>query len=224
MKRILLTTTMAVGLGLGFAPAFAQDQQPSGAETACQPGAPNCPGGESPGASGQTTDGQAGAATQPPKADSQAGDATQPKTDEQAGDATKPKTDEQAGDATQPKTEGQAGDATKPKTEEQAEAPAAKPDSETTASIGDVNVTVEQKTEIRQVISEVHAEPVRVDDIDVDISVGVAVPRTIHVQPLPHRIVEIVPAFEGYVFFVLADGRIIILQPDTYEIVYVLVV
>ena len=55
-------------------------------------------------------------------------------------------------------------------------------------------------------------------------TVGVAVPRTIHVQPLPHRIVEIVPAFEGYVFFVLADGRIIILQPDTYEIVYVLVV
>ena len=196
MKRILLTTTMAVGLGLGFAPAFAQDQQPSGAATACQPGDHNCPGGESPGgeASGQTNGGQAGDATQP-KTDNQAGDATQPKADTQAGDATKPKTDEQAGDTTQPNPDEQAGDATQPKTDEQAEAPAAKPDSETTASIGDVNVTAEQKTEITQVISEVQAEPVRVDDLDVDISVGVAVPRTIHVQPLPHRIVEIVPAW-----------------------------
>ena len=258
MKKFLLTTTMAVGLGFAAAPAFAQAQQPdaSGGQTVCQPGDPNCPGSDSSGAAtggqaGDATqpqpesqaddattpkmDGEAGDATQPttddqagdattPKMDSQAGDATTPKMDKKAGDATQPTTNDQAGDATTPKMDSQAGDETQPKTDEQAEAPAAGTDSETTASIGEVDVTVEQKTEIRQVISEVDVDPVELDDIDVDINVGVAVPRTIEVQPLPPRIVEIVPAFEGYVFFVLADGRIIILEPDTYEVVYVLVV
>jgi hypothetical protein len=33
-----------------------------------------------------------------------------------------------------------------------------------------------------------------------------------------------VPAYEDYMFFVLADGRIIIVDPDTYQIVYILTV
>ena len=218
MKNILLTTTMAFGLGIAAGPSFAQSQQPdaSGGQTVCQPGDPNCPASDSSGAAGGTAgqpmDNQAGDATTP-KMDSQAGDATAPKVDSQAGDATAPKVDSQAGDATAPKVDSQAGDATQPT-----------PDGDKTASIGDVEVTAEQKTEVRRVISEVQVDPVELDDIDVDISVGVAVPRTIRVQPLPPRIVEIVPEFEDYVFFVLADGRIIILEPDTYEIVYVLVV
>jgi hypothetical protein len=35
--------------------------------------------------------------------------------------------------------------------------------------------------------------------------------------------VEIVPAYEGYSYFVLADGRIVIVEPDTLEIVVILV-
>jgi hypothetical protein len=230
MKNILLTTTMAFGLGIAAGPSFAQSQQPdaSGGQTVCQPGDPNCPASDSSGAAGGTAgqpmDNQAGDATTP-KMDSQAGDATAPKVDSQAGDATAPKVDSQAGDATTPKMDSQAGDATAPKLDSQAgDATQPTPDGDKTASIGDVEVTAEQKTEVRRVISEVQVEPVELDDIDVDISVGVAVPRTIRVQPLPPRIVEIVPEFEDYVFFVLADGRIIILEPDTYEIVYVLVV
>jgi hypothetical protein len=242
MKNILLTTTMAFGLGIAAGPSFAQSQQPdaSGGQTVCQPGDPNCPASDSSGAAGGTAgqpmDNQAGDATTPkmdsqagdataPKVDSQAGDATAPKVDSQAGDATTPKMDSQAGDATAPKVDSQAGDATAPKVDSQAgDATQPTPDGDKTASIGDVEVTAEQKTEVRRVISEVQVDPVELDDIDVDISVGVAVPRTIRVQPLPPRIVEIVPEFEDYVFFVLADGRIIILEPDTYEIVYVLVV
>jgi hypothetical protein len=230
MKNILLTTTMAFGLGIAAGPSFAQSQQPdaSGGQTVCQPGDPNCPASDSSGAAGGTAgqpmDNQAGDATTP-KMDSQAGDATAPKVDSQAGDATAPKVDSQAGDATTPKMDSQAGDATAPKVDSQAgDATQPTPDGDKTASIGDVEVTAEQKTEVRRVISEVQVDPVELDDIDVDISVGVAVPRTIRVQPLPPRIVEIVPEFEDYVFFVLADGRIIILEPDTYEIVYVLVV
>ncbi|MEQ1956325.1 hypothetical protein [Mesorhizobium sp. CN2-181] len=34
---------------------------------------------------------------------------------------------------------------------------------------------------------------------------------------------EIAPAYRGYVYFVLADGRIIIVEPDMHKVVYILV-
>ncbi|MBB3233401.1 DUF1236 domain-containing protein [Phyllobacterium endophyticum] len=92
------------------------------------------------------------------------------------------------------------------------------PSSETTGSI---NVTTEQQTEIKQVITETKAEPVR--DVNFEVNVGVAVPRTIELQPLPPQIVKVVPRYEGYRYFVLADGRIVIVDPDSYEIVLVIV-
>ncbi len=91
------------------------------------------------------------------------------------------------------------------------------PSSETT---GSVNLTTEQRTEIRQVITETKAEPV--GDVNFEINVGVAVPRSIELQPLPPRIVRIVPRYEHYEYFVLADGRIVIVEPDTLEIVLVI--
>jgi hypothetical protein len=90
------------------------------------------------------------------------------------------------------------------------------PSDETTASI---DLSSEQRTEIRDVIVESRVEPV---EIDVNLSVGVAVPRTVTLNPLPPRIIEIVPAYSGYQYFVLADGRIIIVEPATYEVVYIL--
>jgi hypothetical protein len=94
-----------------------------------------------------------------------------------------------------------------------------KPDvsQETTASI---NITAEQKTAIREVVFS-ESKPI---DVDFQINVGVAVPRTVVLHTLPTRVVEIVPQYEGYRYFVLADGRIIIVEPDTLEIVYILVV
>jgi len=92
-------------------------------------------------------------------------------------------------------------------------------DQNKTASIN--NVTVEQKTQITQVIHETKVEPVR--DISFDISVGIEVPRhKVHLHRLPARIVKIVPAYESYEYFVLADGRIVIVDPDTYRIVLIL--
>ena len=93
-----------------------------------------------------------------------------------------------------------------------------KPSNETTAS---VDISTEQKTEIRTVIQETKVEPA---DVDIDISVGVAVPTTVEFHPLPSRIVEIVPQYRGYEYFVLADGRIIIVEPSSHEVVYIIVV
>jgi hypothetical protein len=84
-----------------------------------------------------------------------------------------------------------------------------------------VNITTEQATEIKQVITQVNVAPV---SINFEINLGVVVPKTVKLVALPARIVEIVPAFKGFLFFVLADGRIIIVAPDTLKIVAILVI
>lgn len=87
---------------------------------------------------------------------------------------------------------------------------------ETTASI---DISAEQRTEIHNVIVESKAKPV---DIDIDVNVGVVVPRTVELLPLPPRIVEIVPAYRTYKYILLADGRILIVEPSSLKIVYVI--
>jgi hypothetical protein len=93
-----------------------------------------------------------------------------------------------------------------------------KPSSETTGSI---NINTEQRTEITQIF---RSEKVDRIDVDFEVNVGVVVPRTVTLRPLPTRVIEIVPAYRGYEYFVLADGRIIIVEPGTLKIVYILVV
>ncbi|WP_256120287.1 DUF1236 domain-containing protein [Shinella lacus] len=103
-----------------------------------------------------------------------------------------------------------------PATEQSNEAATSEPSNEITASI---DITTEQRTEIRNVIVKTKAEPV---DLDIEVNVGVIVPRTVELRPLPSRIIEIVPAYRSYEYFVLADGRIIIVEPGTLEVVYVI--
>jgi hypothetical protein len=105
-----------------------------------------------------------------------------------------------------------------PGQQEQQTGQSEQPSTETTGSI---DINTEQRTQITQIFREEKAEPV---DIDIDVNVGVVVPRTVTLRPLPPRVIEIVPAYRGYEFFVLADGRIIIVEPGTLKIVYILVV
>ncbi|UDF32149.1 UNVERIFIED_ORG: DUF1236 domain-containing protein (plasmid) [Roseateles sp. XES5] len=96
------------------------------------------------------------------------------------------------------------------------ETTASAPSNETTASI---DVTTEQRTEIHNVIVESDAKPV---DIDIDVNIGTIVPRTVELRPLPPRIIEIVPAYRTYKYILLADGRILIIEPASLKIVYVI--
>ena len=61
----------------------------------------------------------------------------------------------------------------------------------------------------------------RVGHVDFSIRVGVRVPHTVHVYPLPIEIVEIVPQYRGYDYIVVGDEMLII-DPITLEIVAVL--
>ncbi|WP_170314821.1 DUF1236 domain-containing protein [Aquibium carbonis] len=87
---------------------------------------------------------------------------------------------------------------------------------ETTASI---DLSAEQRSEFRQVIVETNVAPV---DVDMQVSIGATVPGSVTLHPLPPRIVEIVPAYRSYQYFVLAGGQIVIVEPATMEVVYVI--
>jgi hypothetical protein len=56
--------------------------------------------------------------------------------------------------------------------------------------------------------------------VNFNISVGTRVPTSVNFYPLPPRIVEIYPQWRGYKV-ILVNGRYVIAQPETYEIVYI---
>jgi hypothetical protein len=89
------------------------------------------------------------------------------------------------------------------------------------ASMGPVNLTASQKTEIHNTIISDHSAP-RASNLGISLAVGVAVPETVRFAPLPPRIVEIEPAWRGYEYFVYAD-EIVIIEPGTRRVVAILV-
>lgn len=252
MKGIILRTALALCLGTGVTTAMAQTEQPEILKkdpSQQQPTKQKPPGDEGQGGTGGTgTEAPVNPSEQAP-AEQQAPGKRQEPTGEQGGSGTMKskehkgasgeqnngKTKSMSGEqknGQQPAdqgTQGTQGTTTDQKTDrpategsgkqksDQGSAPQSQPSGKSSKT---VNVTTEQKTEITQVIRETKVAPVR--DIDVEIAVGVAIPRTIEVHRLPPRIVKIVPDYEGYLYFVLADGRIVILDPDTYEVVAIL--
>jgi Protein of unknown function (DUF1236) len=58
-------------------------------------------------------------------------------------------------------------------------------------------------------------------NVNFNISVGAAVPASVHFHPLPPRIVEIYPEWRGYEV-ILVHGRYVIVRPQTREIVYII--
>ena len=203
MKHILITSMLALGVGCGAAAAQTQPAETKpGADATCAAGTADCQKGSKM------------------KMGEQAQGKPKVQTDEQAQGKTKLKTDEQAQGKAGAATDQQAQGKPKVQTDEQAQGKTSTPtDQGSTASI--TNVTVEQKTQITQAIKETRIEPV--SNVDFDISVGVEIPRhKIRLHRLPARIVKIVPAYETYEYFVLADGRIVIVDPDTLKIVLIL--
>ncbi|MEO6946739.1 MAG: DUF1236 domain-containing protein [Nitrobacter sp.] len=58
-------------------------------------------------------------------------------------------------------------------------------------------------------------------NVNFSISVGTRVPREVHFHPLPAEIVTVYPDWRGYEFFLVRD-QIIVVDPQTFEIVAVL--
>ncbi len=202
-----------------------------------QPGGQGGKGAPSPGA--QAPEGQPGQkegqpkATQPkegqpkdapPKAAQPKEDTKQPKTKEKAAE---PKS-KNGGDpkAAQP---GKAKDKDTPdrpggpkeKAATDKPSPTDKPTAKGPAGKGaPVKITNEQRTEIRQTIIKQGNAP-RVTNVNFNVSIGATVPSTVQVVVLPPRVVEIYPQWRGYRYFIVGE-RIIIVEPDSLVIVYVI--
>ena len=82
------------------------------------------------------------------------------------------------------------------------------------------HVNEEQRSELKRVFHEHRVEAV--PSVNFSVDVGARVPREVHLHRLPPRILEIVPDYEGYMYFMLPDGRVAIVDPDSLEIVLII--
>jgi hypothetical protein len=76
-----------------------------------------------------------------------------------------------------------------------------------------------QRTRVSESIGRLNVAPL--NNVNFSLSVGTVVPRDVRFQPLPADIVEVMPQYRGYNFFVVRD-EIVIIEPTTYKIVDVL--
>jgi hypothetical protein len=85
-----------------------------------------------------------------------------------------------------------------------------------------VQLNDQQRTRIRQVITSQNVQ--KTARVNFDIRVGVRVPRAdVRLFPVPVTIVQIVPAYRGYLYFYLEDEDVIVIvHPTTLEIVAVI--
>ncbi|MEH2609126.1 DUF1236 domain-containing protein [Bradyrhizobium sp. AZCC 1693] len=80
-------------------------------------------------------------------------------------------------------------------------------------------LSTEQRTQITSVIKEQRVSPVT--NVNFSISVGTRVPRDVAFHTLPERVVTIYPEWRRYKF-ILVKEQIVIVDPNTYEIVAIL--
>jgi hypothetical protein len=81
------------------------------------------------------------------------------------------------------------------------------------------NLDDRQRTRVTESITKLNARPV--ENVNFSLSVGTVVPRDVRFQPLPADVVEVVPQYRGYNFFVVRDD-VVIVDPSSYQIVDVL--
>jgi type IV secretory pathway VirB10-like protein len=87
------------------------------------------------------------------------------------------------------------------------------------AAAGKVQLSQDQRGKIHSILGK--SEAASVTNVNFNISVGVAVPRDVHIEVLPEDVVEVVPQYEGYDYIVVRD-EILIIDPDSLEIVAII--
>ena len=94
--------------------------------------------------------------------------------------------------------------------------------SATTNSRGaSVQLSKDQRTRISTVIGKSSSTARISGRPDFDVRVGVTVPRSVHVAVLPEDVVTVVPQYRGFDYVMVGD-QILIIDPNTYEIVAVI--
>ena len=181
---------------MGASPGGADELKPRGQAAPGQPGAKAIPGatggGASPGMKPSATD-QAEPAPGARKAGENAGVEPERKPEDGKQRPAEVKPGAETGAASKPDQKGGAGH------------PAPQ-------------VTQGQRTRIQESFRHLDVHPV---SVDFKIGIGVAVPRTVVIAPLPPEIIGVVPDYDGFRYFVV-PGEIVIVDPVSLEVVAVL--
>jgi hypothetical protein len=159
------------------------------------------------------------------KADTKANaDKTKPSTTGQAADQkTAPASKSSAEEKSSPAKSNAETPAAKSGANEKA-APAANSAAQGAQTSASVNLTADQKAKIRTTVIQSSSAPkVSKSQINFNISVGTAVPRSVHFVAVPQTLIEIHPARRGYSYFIV-DDEIIIVDSRTLQIVAILAV
>jgi hypothetical protein len=82
-----------------------------------------------------------------------------------------------------------------------------------------VNINDRQRTRVTESISRLNVQPLT--NVNFSLSVGTAIPSDVRLQALPADVVEVVPQYRGYSFFMVRD-EIVIVEPSSHKIVTVL--
>ena len=224
MTRLLMSGVAVAALLAFGSMANAQSEQPT-TQTLPNQGTGSGPDTGAGGAAGTDVQTQGGAGAQKQMPQDSSGQTQQKSSDsmEKSSD-TKKKTSEKSAD-TKKKSSGsmqkqteetQGADKTKEQSQSKEESSGA---TGATGKAGKIDIPEGKRSQVAKSFS---SHKVKASDVDINVSVGVAVPRTVVLHPVPVDIVEIVPAFRHYRYFVLADGEIVIVDPATFVIVYVL--
>jgi hypothetical protein len=85
---------------------------------------------------------------------------------------------------------------------------------------GGTTLSQEQRTKVQGSFAKHKGKSA---NVNITVNVGVAVPRSVQLYAIPEDIVVIVPAYRRYRYFIVGD-RVCIVDPDTYEIVEIIVI
>ena len=197
------TTTSQSGNNAAPAPSQAQSAQPSNSPAQAQSNtAP-------PANTNQTQSSPTGtnnAGTQP-----STNTAAQP-SNNQTNTAAQP-SNNQTNTAAQPST-NQTNTAAQPSNNQTNTAQSSSSNVRVSASLNET-----QRTRVSESIARLNVAPL--NNVNFSLSVGTVVPRDVRFQPLPADVVEVMPQYRGYNFFVVRD-EIVIVDQTTYKIVDVL--
>ncbi|MGE0767239.1 MAG: DUF1236 domain-containing protein [Hyphomicrobiaceae bacterium] len=84
-----------------------------------------------------------------------------------------------------------------------------------------IDLKPEQHTKVITTFKHRHVAPAT--NVKVNISVGTVIPRHVKLHVIPREVLVIAPVYRDYRYFVV-DDRIVIVEPDTHEIVDVLII
>jgi hypothetical protein len=222
MRSRLLISVSVAALMAGAGLASAQDKGPTAAPQSTSPAQQSAPQAQ-PGAGGMTQPGGSGMRDgndvqqrqeAPParaQQDMDRGDRKQ-----RAQDQREQRKDRQDRAQDKSKSGATASDA---KSDNKSDKKGGATTGQGAAGSGNASLTSEQRSKISTNIRRTNVKRER--NVNFNISVGTAIPRTITLHALPPTVVQVYPQWRGY-RFVLVEDEIIIIEPGTYRIVAVI--